>query len=243
MSPVTELSNLTAATEKNANPQLKVFIFSKAQSPIASDEATISANLTGNLRAILSPSSLDLLTIQCLSPRVIHLSYSSTAHYPLSLSSLHQSSALLNFEKTHSVELVLQHLPSVSPTPDVFPIKLAVFDLDSTLIDQEVIDELARSIGALDAVAAITARAMAGELDFAESLKARVALLRGVRADVWEELKGRITFAEGARELCRGLKRCGVKMAVLSGGFVPIAEWVRGELGLDYARANVVCWA
>lgn len=81
---------------------------------------------------------------------------------------------------------------------------------------------------------------MAGELDFAASLTERVALLKGVRADVWQELKGKVTFARGARELCRALKRVGVKMAVLSGGFQPMAEWVKGELGLDWAYANHV---
>ena len=114
--------------------------------------------------------------------------------------------------------------------------------MDSTLIDQEVIDELARSINVTPLVSAITARAMAGELDFAASLKERVRLLEGVRADVWDTLRseGRITLVRGAKELCRALKRLGVRMAVVSGGFVEMAEWVKGELGLDYAFANHV---
>lgn len=120
------------------------------------------------------------------------------------------------------------------------PVKLAIFDMDSTLINQEVIDELARSIGVTPAVAAITERAMAGELDFEESLKARVKLLEGVRADVWTDLKESITFAEGAKVLCSALGRIGVKMAVLSGGFIQMAEWAKGELGLDHAHANHV---
>ena len=81
---------------------------------------------------------------------------------------------------------------------------------------------------------------MNGELDFGESLKARVALLKGVPADVFERLKPTITITPGARDLCKALKRLGFKMAVLSGGFAPLAEWLAGELGLDYAYANHV---
>lgn len=81
---------------------------------------------------------------------------------------------------------------------------------------------------------------MNGELDFAASLKERVSLLKGVPADVFEKLKSVLTISKGARELCRSLKALGYKMAVLSGGFQPLAEWLAGELGLDYAVANHV---
>jgi phosphoserine phosphatase len=81
---------------------------------------------------------------------------------------------------------------------------------------------------------------MNGELDFSASLKERVGLLKGVPADVFEKLKSVITISKGARELCRALKALGYKMAVLSGGFQPLAEWLAGELGLDYAVANHV---
>lgn len=81
---------------------------------------------------------------------------------------------------------------------------------------------------------------MNGELDFAASLKERVGLLKGVPADVFEKLKSVLTISKGARELCRSLKAMGYKMAVLSGGFQPLADWLAGELGLDYAVANHV---
>lgn len=110
--------------------------------------------------------------------------------------------------------------------------------MDSTLINEEVIDELARSIGISDAVSAITARAMNGEIDFATSLNERVAMLRGVPVTVWEELKKTVTIAEGARELIAGLKKRGIFTGVVSGGFTPMAEWLKGELGLDVAVAN-----
>ncbi len=81
---------------------------------------------------------------------------------------------------------------------------------------------------------------MNGELDFTASLEARVALLKGIPADVFEKLKSVITITPGARELCKALKRLGFKMAVLSGGFTPLAEWLAGQLGLDYCYANNV---
>ena len=143
------------------------------------------------------------------------------------------------FEKATNASLVI--LPTPSTQDFSRPLRLAVFDMDSTLIQQEVIDELAamKNLGSL--VSSITERAMRGELDFAASLKERCKLLEGIAApEVWETLKGRIQFAEGARELCGDLKRRGVKMAVLSGGFQQMADWVKAELDLDYAFANHV---
>lgn len=82
---------------------------------------------------------------------------------------------------------------------------------------------------------------MNGELDFNTSLHMRVGtLLKGAPADVLERVKSSITYTPGAHELCKALKRLGFKMAVLSGGFVPLAEWIGEELGLDYVYANNV---
>jgi len=119
---------------------------------------------------------------------------------------------------------------------------LAVFDMDSTLIQQEVIDELARAVGLYDKVAAITEAAMRGEApytDFEASLRARVGLLEGVPMSIWKDLReGVITFTPGAKDLIKVLKGLGWKTAVLSGGFTPLALWVKETLGLDYAYAN-----
>lgn len=82
---------------------------------------------------------------------------------------------------------------------------------------------------------------MNGELDFTESLRSRVALLKGVPSTVFENLKPRIRISKGARELCLALKRLGFTLAVLSGGFQPLAEWLGDQLGLDHAFANHVC--
>lgn len=115
---------------------------------------------------------------------------------------------------------------------------LVVFDMDSTLIQQEVIDMIAAYANVEDQVSKITEAAMNGEIDFNESLKRRVALLKGIDDSVFEKLKTKISFTPGAKILCKGLKNSGSKLAVLSGGFIPLAEWVKGELGLDYAYAN-----
>ncbi|KAJ2714219.1 Phosphoserine phosphatase [Coemansia spiralis] len=116
--------------------------------------------------------------------------------------------------------------------------RLVVFDMDSTLIQQEVIDEIARATGIEEQVARITERAMQGEMDFAESLAARVALLEGTPVEALEDVKRSLRFTEGARYLCRALKSAGFKLAVISGGFLPLARYVKAELGLDYAFAN-----
>lgn len=119
--------------------------------------------------------------------------------------------------------------------------KLFIFDMDSTLIYQEVIELIAAYANIEPRVAEITERAMNGELDFNASLAERVALLKGIDATtLWEELKTKIRVTKGAVELARALKRLGVTMGVLSGGFIPLAEHVKSLLGLDYAYANTL---
>ena len=162
---------------------------------------------------------------------------------PWNLKSIREHQDLRDFEIKHKLELVLDiwhDLPIESPPGKTSrPFKLAFFDMDSTLINEEVIDELARSIGVYDQVSAITHRAMNDpSFDFAASLKARVALLKGVPADIWTTLRKEIHIAPGAKELIAGLKSCGIITGVISGGFTPMAEWLKGELGLDLAFAN-----
>jgi phosphoserine phosphatase len=116
--------------------------------------------------------------------------------------------------------------------------RLVVMDMDSTLIRIEVIDELARIAGVGAEVAAITSRAMEGELDFNQALRERVALLRGLSTDALEEVYRNIPFTSGAKTLVRILKRLGFKTAVISGGFRFFTDRLQAELGLDYAFAN-----
>lgn len=119
--------------------------------------------------------------------------------------------------------------------------KLFIFDMDSTLIYQEVIELIAAYANIEDKVAEITERAMNGELDFNASLRERVLLLKGIDATtLWDELKEKIKITNGARELCKALKNLGVVMGVCSGGFIPLASYVKEQLGLDYAYANTL---
>mmetsp|Transcript_59833 Transcript_59833/g.142526 ORF Transcript_59833/g.142526 Transcript_59833/m.142526 type:complete len:873 (+) Transcript_59833:52-2670(+) len=119
--------------------------------------------------------------------------------------------------------------------------RLVVFDMDSTLIQQEVIDELAKIAGVESEVKKITEAAMNGELNFFESLKARVALLKGHNAEeLFEKVKNNLIFTPGAKSLCTTLRKLGYKMAVISGGFLPVAKEVQRHLGLHYAFANTL---
>ena len=118
--------------------------------------------------------------------------------------------------------------------------RLFAFDMDSTLIDGEVIDELAKMAGVSDRVVAITESAMRGEIDFRESFRQRVALLKGLAEPRVYELIGRIPLAEGAEQLIRTLKILGYKTAILSGGFTFFAEHLREHFGIDYVFANTL---
>ncbi len=118
--------------------------------------------------------------------------------------------------------------------------RLVAMDMDSTLIQIECIDELARMHGVVDRVSAITARAMAGELDFRQSLDARVALLEGMQWTTVQSLASALPVTDGARELLIVLRKLGYKTAVISGGFTFAAEALKTELGLDYAFANTL---
>lgn len=115
---------------------------------------------------------------------------------------------------------------------------LVVTDVDSTLIEQEVIEELAAEAGAREAVARITARAMNGELDFAHSLRERVATLAGLPVSVCARVAERITVTRGARELIGAVHRAGGRFGVVSGGFVEVVEPLARSLGIDFHAAN-----
>ncbi len=108
--------------------------------------------------------------------------------------------------------------------------RLVCFDMDSTLIQAEVIDELAKEAGAGEKVAAITEAAMRGELDFKQSLTKRLALLEGLDASVLEKVYDRLPLTEGAERLITNLKRVGYTIAILSGGFTYFGERLRERL-------------
>lgn len=116
--------------------------------------------------------------------------------------------------------------------------RLVAFDMDSTLIEAEVIDELAKLAGVGEQVSAITERAMRGEIDFSESFRARVALLEGLEESALERVAGQLKITEGAEHLISTLRALGYKTAILSGGFTYFADHLQARLGIDYVYAN-----
>ena len=116
--------------------------------------------------------------------------------------------------------------------------RIVLLDMDSTLIQEEVIDLIAEKFGVGAKVVAITDRAMRGEIDFSTSLKQRVALLAGADISILNEVKNEITLTPGARTLIRTLHRLGHKVGVVSGGFLDVIEPLLNELNIDYYRAN-----
>jgi phosphoserine phosphatase len=118
--------------------------------------------------------------------------------------------------------------------------RLIVMDVDSTLIQDEVIDLLAARAGCAEEVAKVTAAAMRGELDFAASLHERVALLAGLDAGVLDDVRGELRLTAGARTLIGTLGGLGYKFGIVSGGFVQVIEPLAAELGIGYVSANVL---
>jgi phosphoserine phosphatase len=116
--------------------------------------------------------------------------------------------------------------------------RLVVFDMDSTLIEAEVIDELARVAGVGEQVSAITERAMRGEIDFSESFRTRVALLKGLNEGALAQVAGELKVTEGAEHLLATLHTLGYKTAIVSGGFTYFARYLQARLGIDYIHAN-----
>ena len=118
--------------------------------------------------------------------------------------------------------------------------KLACFDMDSTLIEQEVIVELAKTAGIGEKVAAITEAAMRGEMDFDESFAQRVALLKGISTDVLDDICSRLTLSTGALTTISALKALGYHTVLVSGGFTYFARYIAEQLGIDEVHANAL---
>ena len=191
----------------------------------------------------LPPGSADMSSAhRCLDnsehPFVVELTLSpAPAPSYLGLADLRRHELIYRFEREWNVDVALQ--------PDLLwrrhP-RLVVFDMDSTLITQEVVDLLAANVkdppDLGEKVAAITQRAMNGELEFEPALRERVSLLKGLPVSVFEDLRTIVEVTPGVRQLLKALKRLGVKTAVLSGGFTLLTLWLAKELGIDHARAN-----
>lgn len=142
-------------------------------------------------------------------------------------------SKLLYISQKYEIDIGLQE-----DTPYRRHRRLIAFDMDSTLIQTEVIDKLAAKAGADSEVSKITESAMRGEIDFKESLRKRVNLLRGLDSSVLEEVASKMPITEGAERLIKNLKTLGYKIAILSGGFTYFGEKLKSYLGIDYLYAN-----
>ncbi|MEM1511971.1 MAG: phosphoserine phosphatase SerB [Candidatus Jordarchaeales archaeon] len=131
-------------------------------------------------------------------------------------------------------------LSAIVQREDVFgvPKRLVVFDMDSTLVEQEIIDEIAKVAGVGEEVYEITRQAMEGKIDFKEALRRRVKLLAGLKVEELEKVAQNIRLTPGARELIQALKSMGCKVALISGGFTYFTDRLKELLGLDYAFGN-----
>jgi len=164
-----------------------------------------------------------------------------TASYPVTAIELTVSGANLSTLRSELAKAGSELGVDIAVSPGGlmrFAKKLVVMDVDSTLIQQEVIELLGAKAGVQEEIANITEAAMRGELDFEASLRARVALLKGLPASILIDVQSEITLTPGARTLVRTLKKLGHHVALVSGGFEPVISPLVSELGIDHMRAN-----
>ena len=164
-----------------------------------------------------------------------------TASYPVTAIELTVSGAEQGKLRTDLAQVGTENAVDIAVSPGGlmrWAKKLVVMDVDSTLIQQEVIELLGAKAGKGAEIIAITESAMRGELDFAESLRARVALLSGLPESVLTQVQSEITLTPGARTLIRTLHKLGHHVALVSGGFEPVIAPLMSELGIEHMRAN-----
>jgi phosphoserine phosphatase len=201
---------------------------------------SISAGALSQVSAIIARHGLNIDRIQRLSGRLSLAVHSPTANACVEM----RASGGVKDEDAMRAEFVA--LAQQMPIDIAFQReslfrrnrRLFAFDMDSTLIQGEVIDELARVAGVADQVVKITESAMRGEIEFQESFQRRVALLKGLPEARVHELIGKIPLAEGAERLISTLKTLGYKTAILSGGFTFFARHLQKRFGIDYVYAN-----
>ncbi|TPX34180.1 phosphoserine phosphatase [Synchytrium microbalum] len=193
----------------------------------------LSTAFHSSFTSLLSTHSISVTSTRILSPPAVATDYYLTLD-PVKTNILAFNNELLSLCRSHAGTDVVCQTDNVYRRSK----RLFIFDMDSTLIRQEVIDEIARYAGVMDHVAKITEAAMNGEIDFKESLKRRVALLAGCETSVLDRVRADLIFTDGAHDMCRVLKKLGCKLAVISGGFMPVAIRVKNELALDYMYAN-----
>jgi len=163
------------------------------------------------------------------------------ARYPVTAIELHVSGADPDRLRLTLAEEAARQKVDVAVQPATLlrhGMRLVVMDVDSTLVQGEVIEMLAERAGCLDEVARVTEAAMGGELDFEESLLRRVALLEGLDASALDDVYDGLELSPGARTLVRTLKRLGYRFAIVSGGFTQVTDRIAADLGIDFSAAN-----
>ncbi len=185
------------------------------------------------------------LNVDRISRLTGRLSRRRPGQHPLACVELSVRGAVADLSELHAALLALGQVLDVDVAvqeDDIFRRnrRLVCFDMDSTLIQTEVIDELAAAAGVGPQVAAITESAMRGELDFKESFRRRVAMLEGLDESVLAGIAARLPITEGADRLIATLKQLGYRIAILSGGFTYFAEHLRRRFGIDEVHANIL---
>ena len=212
------------AEEQNSaeNPaNLHVVIISDSLKPasiavVAAELSKIQANITAIRRTLSEPLTAIELDISCPDKSIKEV-----------------QKLLAVVAISHKIDLAVEQGNGMRSAK-----RLVMLDMDSTLIVQEVIDLLAAKAGVAEEVSAITQKAMAGEMDFAQSLQARVSLLAGLNESMLSEVRSEIALTQGAERLIQTLHLKGHKVGVVSGGFIDVIEPILKELKIDFYRAN-----
>lgn len=185
-----------------------------------------------DIAEVLSKSSINIMRIDNMNGSDFSaVDILTRAEKPVNFNEIKTS--LLTISNTHKIDVAF-----LKDNVFRYNKRLIVFDMDSTLIQAEVIDEMAKVHGVGDKVIKITERAMNGELDFNAALKERVSLLKGMKQEKLKEILDRIELTEGTDEFIKTVKALGFKVAVISGGFTYFTNAMKQKLGLDYAFAN-----
>ncbi|GAB4015367.1 MAG: phosphoserine phosphatase SerB [Bdellovibrio sp.] len=192
----------------------------------------ITAAFIGDLASTLAVNNVNILRIDNVDSRQFKVLEILT-NLPREVDIKSLKAEMLRISNTHQIDVAFLK-------DNVFrrSKRLIVFDMDSTLIQTEVIDELAELAGAGDAVRKVTEAAMNGEIDFDESLRQRVSKLKGLKVEKLQEVLKKLPMTPGAEEFIKTVKGLGYKVALISGGFSYFADYLKDKLGLDYAFAN-----
>lgn len=227
---------LFEASQLNLNLNFKLFSSSELEA-ISQRNLYVLTHFGGTralaeLSKILAEENVNIETIASLNhhgARSVEMTIN--VNEVLSLSRLKQR--LMVKSRELSIDLALQKMEAYRKNK-----RLILFDIDSTLVDMEIIDEMAKRGGVHREVARITEKTMRGDFDFEASLIQRVALLKGLRVDALTEIRDNVRLSEGVEELVTTLKWLGFKMGLVTGGFNFFADHLREKLGFDYAYSN-----